>query len=252
MSKKQKQNPKEEQTKVTKEEMAKVMSFLDFAKYMEAAEGIPQPETIPDPFSHLRSLFGMNRDDTIAFAKKVVDLLKLSKQQRDKGAMEEQQQTHHMLSEMYNQKRSQGEIRKAALASSGFLTHREAFDAMGVGFANNATHERTRRLEAAAAADAAVVNQENKPSWWQQKQKEIRGNQGKERRLAATRIQAIQRRKLSAKKVQKLKEEKQKKGGRKSRRRRKSRKKRKSRKPKKRRKRKTHRRKTRKKRTKRR
>ena len=258
MSKKQKQNPKSPQTKQVNEKVSSVMSLLDFAKYMETEEGRPQPETIPDPILHLRSLFGMNRDDTIAFAERVDDLLKLSRQQLRDGAMEEQEQTHLELLEMYNQKRSQGELRKAALSSSGFLTHREAFDAMGAGFGNHAKSIKQTYgpSGSTAAGSTAVVNQENTPPWWQQKREEEqqrqeqmeihsvpyrtdkRGNPGEERRLAATRIQAIQRRKSSAKKEQKLREEQQqKKGGRKSRGRRRSRKKRKSRKPKKRRKR---------------
>ena len=73
-----KQNPEEEQTKVTKEEMANVMSLLKFAKFWESESGRPPPETIRDPISYLQSLFGMNREETIAFAKRVDVSLKLS------------------------------------------------------------------------------------------------------------------------------------------------------------------------------
>ena len=195
-----KQNPEEEQTKVTKEEMANVMSLLKFAKFWESESGRPPPETIRDPISYLQSLFGMNREETIAFAKINLALSDLMRERLGKS--------------------------KAALSLSGFLMPHEASNA-SAGFGNHATHERTRRLEAAAAADAAVVNQENKPTWWQQKREDVqqrqeqmeihsvpyradqRGKPGEERRLAATRIQAIQRRRSSAKKEKKLREEEQ-------------------------------------------
>ena len=231
-----KQNPEEEQTKVTKEEMVNVMSLLKLAKFWERRSGRPPPETIRDPISYLQSLFGMNREETIAFAKRVDVSLKLSIQLGQLERKEEQHEIHLALSDLMRERLGKS---KAALSLSGFLMPHEAKSIKQMYGPSGST----------AAGSTAVVNQENKP-WWQHME-----NQPRQKRDAAAVAPEGAADAGDNDLIVKMMEEhgeQQKKGGRKSRRRRRSRKKRKSRKPKKRRKRKTHRRKTRKKRTKRR